>query len=119
MNRNASTPMPHPMLQWTRRSAHRRELGTFIGLLLLGVVLWIATPHFLTSANLLNVVEQSVIIGVIAVGMTFVILTGGIDLSVGSIVALTGIVFGLAVHAAMPMPVATLLALCAGVACGS
>jgi ribose transport system permease protein len=105
-------------VRWTRRSPHRRELGTFIGLLLLTVVLWISTPHFLTTANLLNVVEQSAIIGVVAVGMTFVILTGGIDLSVGSIVALAGVLFGLAVQAGVPVFAALPVAILAGAACG-
>ena len=75
----------------------------FAGLLGLCVALWIATPHFATASNLVNVVEQSTIIGIIAVGMTFVILTGGIDLSVGSLVALAGIVFGSAVQAHAPL----------------
>jgi hypothetical protein len=65
-----------------------RELGALAGLLLLGAALWAATPHFATVDNLLNVAEQTAIVGVLAAGMTFVILTGGIDLSVGSVVAL-------------------------------
>ena len=89
-----------------------RELGTLAGLLALCVALWAATPHFATVSNLVNVLEQSAIIGLVSVGMTFVILTGGIDLSVGSIVALAGIVFGLAVRGGLP------LALASGAACG-
>ena len=93
-------------------------MKTLAGLLLLCAALWIATPHFMTVSNLLNVVEQSAIIGVLAVGMTFVILTGGIDLSVGSLVALSGIVFGLAVQAGAPLSVAILAALGVGALCG-
>jgi len=88
------------------------------GLLVLSMVLWIATPHFLTASNLLNVAEQSAIVGVVAVGMTFVILTGGIDLSVGSLVALSGIVFGLALRSGAPVLGATLLGLASGTLCG-
>ncbi len=95
-----------------------REAGTLGGLVVLGVALWIATPHFMTTSNLLNVVEQSAVIGVLAVGMTFVILTGGIDLSVGSLVALAGIVFGLAVRSELAVPVAVAAALAAGTAGG-
>ncbi|MGH6885864.1 MAG: ABC transporter permease, partial [Geminicoccales bacterium] len=80
--------------------------------------LWIATPHFLTTSNLLNVVEQSAIIGIIAVGMTFVILTAGIDLSVGSIVALSGVALGTAFRAGLPIPAAALTGLAVGLACG-
>ncbi len=102
----------------SRRRWHARETGTLGGLLLLCLVLWIATPHFMTTSNLLNVVEQSAVIGVLAVGMTFVIVTGGIDLSVGSIVALSGIVFGLVVRAGLPEVVGVLAALGAGALCG-
>ena len=62
------------------------------GLVGLCLLLWILTPHFLTVSNLLNVLEQTSINAVIAVGMTFVILSGGIDLSVGSVLALAGVV---------------------------
>ncbi|MBA3716479.1 MAG: ABC transporter permease, partial [Pyrinomonadaceae bacterium] len=51
------------------------------GLFGLVVVLWALTPHFLTVSNLLNVAEQATIIAIVAVGMTFVIITAGIDLS--------------------------------------
>ena len=96
----------------------RREYGTLAGLLALCLVLWIATPHFLTTANLLNVVEQSTLIGIIAVGMTFVILTAGIDLSVGSIVALSGVALGTAFRAGLPIFAAAATGLAVGLACG-
>ena len=78
----------------SRRVSRARQFGTLIGLVLLCAALWILTPHFLTVSNLLNVVEQTSINAIVAVGMTFVILSGGIDLSVGSIVALAGVVLG-------------------------
>ena len=96
----------------------RREFGTLAGLLVLCLVLWIATPHFLSTTNLLNVVEQSTLIGIIAVGMTFVILTAGIDLSVGSIVALSGVAMGTAFRAGLPIFGAALTGLAVGLACG-
>jgi ribose transport system permease protein len=97
---------------------HRRESGTVAGLVLLCLALWAATPYFATVSNLLNVLEQSAVIGAVSVGMTFVILTGGIDLSVGSIVALAGIAFGAAQHAGVPLLAAVALGLLAGLACG-
>ena len=103
---------------WPRLLHHGRELGTFAGLIGLCVALWIATPHFATASNLVNVVEQSTIIGIISVGMTFVILTGGIDLSVGSLVALSGIAFGSAVQAHAPLGVAIIVGLGTGLLCG-
>ncbi len=97
---------------------HARELGTLIGLAALSLVLWILTPHFLTISNLLNVAEQTSINATVAVGMTFVIISGGIDLSVGSIVALAGVVLGLSLHAGQPLAVAGALALVTGCASG-
>jgi ribose transport system permease protein len=77
---------------WQRLALSGRRLGTLAGLVGLCLLLWILTPHFLTVSNLLNVLEQTSINAVIAVGMTFVILSGGIDLSVGSVLALAGVV---------------------------
>lgn len=95
-----------------------RELGTLGGLLALGALLTALTPHFLTVSNLLNVMEQTSINAVIAVGMTFVILSGGIDLSVGSLVALSGVVMASVLQAGAPLPVALLAGLATGVLCG-
>ena len=68
------------------------KLGPFIGLVLLMIVLTFLNPSFLTVDNLFNILRQVSISALIAFGMTFVILTGGIDLSVGSTLALTGAV---------------------------
>lgn len=69
-----------------------QKLGPLLGLILLVVIITIMSPNFLTVNNLMNVLRQVSINALIAFGMTFVILTGGIDLSVGSILALTGAV---------------------------
>ena len=66
-------------------------------------MLWALTPHFLTVSNLLNIAQQTSINAIVAVGMTFVILSGGIDLSVGSIVALSGVVLGTALQDGQPL----------------
>lgn len=68
------------------------KLGPLIGLFLLVIVITLLNPSFLSVNNLLNVLRQVSISALIAFGMTFVILTGGIDLSVGSTLALTGAV---------------------------
>src|SRR5688572_10243055 len=88
-----------------------RRLGTFAGLVALCLLLWALTPHFLTVSNLLNVLEQTAINAVIAVGMTYVIVSGGIDLSVGSIVALAGVVLGTMLHAGAAAPTAIVVSL--------
>ena len=95
-----------------------RQFGTVIGLVVLCATLWILTPHFLTLSNLLNVAEQTSINATVAVGMTFVILSAGIDLSVGSIVALSGVVLGMALQAGYPLVLALAAALVAGFGCG-
>jgi ribose transport system permease protein len=99
-------------------SHYARQLGTLSGLLGLCVVLWALTPHFLTVSNLLNVVEQAAIIAIVATGMTFVIITGGIDLSVGSVLAFAGVVMASTLHADVPVPVALAVALGTGLFCG-
>ena len=95
-----------------------RLLGTFAGLIALCLTLWVATPHFLTVSNMLNVLEQTAINAIVAVGMTFVIISGGIDLSVGSVLALSGIALGSALQAGASVPVAIALALAVGLGCG-
>lgn len=76
-----------------RLSQAVRELllrgGPLIALILLAAYLSFATPHFLTLSNLINVTRQSAITAILAVGQTLVILTAGIDLSVGAIAALS------------------------------
>ncbi len=106
----------------TQRGQHlllsARQFGTVIGLVVLCAILWILTPHFLTMSNLLNVAEQTSINAVVAVGMTFVILSAGIDLSVGSMVALSGVVLGTALQGGHSLAVALPLSLLTGMACG-
>jgi ribose transport system permease protein len=85
--------------------------------LVLAIVLSLLSPYFLKTANLLNLLDQSVVVGIVAIGMTFVILTGGIDLSVGSVAGLTGVILGLALqHFNIPISVA--LAIASGAAIG-
>ena len=65
------------------------KYGVYIALLVLFVTLSIASSSFLTVTNLFNILKQNSVYGILAVGMTFVIVTGGIDLSVGAIVAMS------------------------------
>ncbi len=64
------------------------EQGPLISLVLLCVVISLLTPSFLSVRNLLNVLDQITVLGIMALGMTAVIIIGGIDLSVGSVLAL-------------------------------
>lgn len=69
-----------------------KKYGIVVAFLLVCAVIAILSPAFLTGRNILNVVKQISMIGVVATGMTFVILQGDIDLSVGSVAALAGVI---------------------------
>lgn len=84
---NGDAPPPRPMWAQLRRSTLFYPL---VGLIVVCIAMMIASPSFLSAANLENVLRQVSINAIIAVGMTCVILTGGIDLSVGSVMALSG-----------------------------
>jgi ribose transport system permease protein len=105
-----------------RRSAFARlNAQTSLGLLgvyvILIITLSLMSPYFFTVNNLMNILVAVSTIGIIAVGMTMVIVSGGIDLSVGSVVALTGtVVAQLSNH--MPMPAAIGIALGVGLVVG-
>ncbi len=101
-----------------RRLSSRLEIRMLALALLIAATLSVLSPYFLRSNNLLNLLDQSVVVGVVAIGMTFVILTGGIDLSVGSLLGVTGILFGLAVRHVGIAP-AVGLGILAGAAAGA
>jgi ribose transport system permease protein len=95
-----------------RARAVLESSGPLFGLLLLCLALFILTPFFLTVTNILNVFQQVAVLSILALGSTAVIITGGIDLSVGSVLALCGAVLGWTfVHLGLPMPLAIALAL--------
>jgi ribose/xylose/arabinose/galactoside ABC-type transport system permease subunit len=68
------------------------KYGIYIAFAILFIILSISSDSFLTTTNIINIFRQVSIIGIVAVGMSFVIITGGIDLSVGSIMALSAVV---------------------------
>lgn len=91
------------------------EYGSLLGLIALCVVLGVLSSGFLEMSNLLNVLNQVSINGLVAIGMTFVIITGGIDLSVGSILALSGAILAAMLKAGVPGG----LAICGAVLVGA
>jgi ribose transport system permease protein len=95
-----------------------RSYGIVIAFILICAAMTVLSPVFLTVTNVRNVIRQSSIFGIMAVGMTFVILTGGIDLSVGSILAVAGAISaGMLKGGAGLLPV-VILALLIGIGCG-
>ncbi|MCY0906370.1 ABC transporter permease [Arthrobacter sp. H14-L1] len=110
-------------LQAKRRSFDVKKFlannGALVGLVVLCIALFIATPDFLTGRNLLNIGIQVSTVAVLAFGMTFVIVAGGIDLSVGSVAALSAMVSGwFFVSAGLPGWLALLGGLAAGLLAG-
>ena len=99
-------------------SAMLSEYAAFIALILLGLGLCIISPEFRQVSNLLNLLRQAAFNGLIAIGMTCVILSDGIDLSVGSVFALAAIMCAEMLTAGMPAPVAILAALVIGTSLG-
>jgi ribose transport system permease protein len=71
-----------------------RRLGIWFWLIVFGVIFSLILPYFFSTRNFFNIARQASIFGIMAIGMTFVIISGGIDLSVGSIVSFTSAVFG-------------------------
>lgn len=97
-----------------------REVGIGLALVILILIFSIAAPRFATINNLSNILTQISINTAIAVGMTFVILLGGIDLSVGSVLALATVVAGLVItNEAFSVPLAIVLAVVAAIAVGA
>jgi len=92
---------------------------SLIGLLILMLLVSLFSPSFLSIDNLMNILRQTSINGIIAMGMTFVILTAGIDLSVGSVLALTGAICASLVAADVSLPLALLATLGAGALLGA
>jgi ribose transport system permease protein len=97
----------------------KSNMGILSVLLLIGIVLSILSPVFLTTSNILSVLLQISNNIFLALGMTLVIILGGIDLSVGSIVAMTGtLTVGFIVTNGLPIWLAIILGLLIGTACG-
>jgi len=100
------------------RLAQVRELPAIIFLLMSLVILSAVAPNFGSSTNLLSIARETAIVGIMGVGMTLVILTGGIDLSVASILALSAAVSATLMMRGTSTLVSTFVGLCTGCACG-
>lgn len=104
------------------------KYGIYVAFGILIIAMSIASPIFLTPGNFINIIRQVAVKGILAVGMTFVLLTGGIDLGVGSVLALVGVVatslattpgtIPLNLASQLPLPVAILGGIGVGVLCG-
>ncbi|MGR2854912.1 ABC transporter permease [Erwinia sp. 1181_3] len=95
-----------------------RDAGTLIGLFIIVVTFSLLSPVFWTLPNLLNILQQSSINAIIALGMTLVIISGGIDLSVGPTAALSAVLGATLMVAGVPVPLAVMATLGVGALCG-
>lgn len=97
-----------------------RRYGLLLALLAISAALAVLKPQFLTAGNLINVARQISLNGILAVGVTYVLLTGGVDLSLGSVVALTGVIAATFAHPGdWPVMVPLLAGILTGVGCGA
>jgi ribose transport system permease protein len=95
-----------------------RDMGTVVGLIIMVIVFSSLTDVFLTQRNLVNILQQSSINACIAIGMTLVIISGGIDLSVGPAAALSAVLSATLLMAGYPVPLVIFTALAIGLSCG-
>lgn len=91
-----------------------QRLLPFLSLIVLFVALAIASPHFLTQTNLSSVVRQTAVINIMSLGMTMIIIAGGIDLSVGAILAMSGVLGTMAMASGAPVAAGVLIGILTG-----
>lgn len=108
-----SEKAPFDFARWWDR------VGILMVLVALVLLMSLIAPNFNRVDNLLNIARSISINAILAAGMTFVILTAGIDLSVGSIVAVSGVISVVAAIAGVPAPLAVLIGMLAGAVCGA
>jgi ribose/xylose/arabinose/galactoside ABC-type transport system permease subunit len=97
------------------------RFGIYFAFLLMLILFSVLNPSFLTPRNIINLLRQITFNSILAMGMTMVIITGGIDLSVGSLVALVGVITASLVkadHQLLPVPLAVLIGVALGTFCG-
>jgi ribose transport system permease protein len=96
-----------------------QRLLPFLSLIVLFVALAIASPHFLTNTNLSSVVRQTAVINIMSLGMTIIIITGGIDLSVGAILAMGGVLGTMALERGASIPAGVAIGILTGLLWGT
>lgn len=118
-------PNPQPRVNRFQRASlylftpHRVRTTAILAVLVVFVIIGaLLSPHFLTASNLLNVARQMSIVGIASMGMTFVILTAGIDLSIGSILGFSAITAAWLLTSGVPWPIAVLLTIVTGTLVG-
>jgi ribose transport system permease protein len=96
-----------------------QRLLPFLSLIVLVIALSIASPHFLTNTNLSSVVRQTAVINIMSLGMTVIIIAGGIDLSVGAILAMGGVLGTMALERGASIPAGVAIGILTGLLWGT
>ena len=112
----ANAPIGFLRFGWSPQAFHR--LSALVTLFILIIIFAFGNASFLTLGNGMTVLLQTTVIGLLGIGMTMVIITGGIDLSVGSVLALAGTVTGMLVKAGVPVVPAMIIGVGVGALCG-
>jgi len=113
-----ANPEPAAVTPKSRRRGIIMRFNLLFIFIALFVVASVSAPQFLTTQNMANLLQQSSLTGIVAIGMTVVILTSGIDLSVGSVAALSGMLVAIFIGVGLPWPVAMALAIGSGLVLG-
>lgn len=104
--------------QFFKRLGRIQEIGVITALIILYLVLGFATEHFFNPENLINIFRQSSYVGIMALGMVFVLSERDVDLSVGGIYNLTGLVTALMLTFKIPIVLSILIGIIVGILCG-
>jgi ribose/xylose/arabinose/galactoside ABC-type transport system permease subunit len=112
-----ATAAPARDSQWVR--SHANEVGLVAAIIILYLALAPSAPNFLSTANQFNILRDAAFVGIIAFGMTLVLIAGEIDISVGANAAFSGVVLALMITNGVPIPVATIVVLLIGSAIGA
>ncbi len=117
-NDDGMTPITRACSKIGRLFLYQREVTLLLIMVVLGIILSLIKPNFATSYNLFNVARQISLLVITAIGETFVIVSGGIDLSVGSVLGLSGIIMSTAYANGLNSTLSILLGLFTGITCG-
>ena len=94
------------------------RLAPLFSLIILVLFFSFSSPFFFNTENIMTIALQTSVIGIMAIGVTFVIITAGIDLSLGSVVAFSGVAVGICATLGLPLPVCIIAGVLAGGMCG-
>lgn len=100
-------------------SKYSQQIFLFVVMILICIVLTAESKYFLTWKNIRNILEANSYRLILAVGMTFVIASGVMDLSAGAVVSMCGVIMAVSLHAGLPVPAAVALGICSGAAIGA